>query len=78
MNTITAITPGGVVSTYASGFDQMEGMVAIGDTLYVADDLDQTVYAVAPGGVVSAAAPPGFWGVHPFILATDGNSGLCP
>ncbi len=54
---VLKVTPGGVVTSYASGFDWIRS-VAVDSTgnVYAADWLKDIVYKITPGGVVSTLA----------------------
>ncbi len=56
-STVSEVTPAGVVSTFASGFDDPDGLAfdAAGN-LYVANYGNNTVSEVTPAGVVSTFA----------------------
>src|SRR5262249_16182625 len=71
---VDRITPGGVVSTFASGFSIPVGLAFDGgDNLYVANNTNGTVSKVTPGGVVSTFAT-GFNSAQ--YLAFDANGNL--
>lgn len=71
--TISEITPGGSVSTFATGLGSLTGLAFGGTDLYVASANTNTILKVTPGGTVSTFAT----GVaFPFGLAFDGNGNL--
>ena len=56
-NTISRVTPGGVVSLFASGFSGAYGLAFdTGGNLFVANNNGNTVSRVTPGGAVSPFA----------------------
>jgi sugar lactone lactonase YvrE len=72
--TVATITPAGVVSTFASGFDSPDGLAFDGTgNLYVANSGDGTVSEVTPAGVATTFAS-GF--SDPQGLAFDGSGNL--
>ena len=70
---MSKVTPAGVVSSFASGFDDPVGLAfdAAGN-LYVANLLDNTVSEVTPAGVVSTFAA-GFSGPAGLAFDSAGN-----
>ena len=75
-NTVSKVTPAGVVSTFASGFNDPVGLAfdAAGN-LYVANDGNDTVSKVTPAGVVSTFASgfnvPSAWPSTPPATSTS-------
>jgi sugar lactone lactonase YvrE len=72
---VSKITPGGVVSTFASGFSQPSGLAMDGSgNLYVSDYPKNTISKVTPDGTVSTFVSSGLNG--PGALAVDGGGNL--
>ena len=73
-NTVSKVTPGGVVSTFATGFSEPWGLAFDSSgNLYVANHASTTVSKVTPGGAVSTFAS-GF--SDPTALAFDSSGNL--
>ena len=54
---VSKITPAGVISTFASGFSEPDGLVCdSAGNVFVADDNAHTISMVTPSGAVSAIA----------------------
>lgn len=71
--TVLRVTPGGVVSTVASGFNSPTGLVFnAGGDLFVANQGNGNVHKVTPGGVVSLVAT-GFSGPSGLAIDASGN-----
>jgi sugar lactone lactonase YvrE len=76
-NTISEITPGGMVSTFASGLNDPRGLAfdASGN-LYVANNGANTISRITSGGIVSTFSGPAPDYANPIGLAFDASGNL--
>jgi len=71
-NTVKMVTPGGVVSTFATGFNVPTGLAFDSSgNLFVSDDSNDLIKKITPGGVVSSFAT-----LHSIGLAFDTSGNL--